>query len=253
MPVPRFKGSRIALFVETSNAESPTIMIYITSQLWLYVYIHPTGRPLLLCSWQTVWICEILESSKPKRTVTPFYVNVRPPPLPAGLRQGWAIAKVRIISDYTKEKEGFFNPSPTLRRKYIRPNLKRAGIRWPIKQGMTSKIRRRNGTRNRFPVAVVLQVATKIYCDGRCSTTALKKAIGCNGQRMLVRWLLHAGVLANATACIGIRTMVQNLGKYGREKEECLLYEVSRPQWRGVVPFKLTTAHTKKKVENNST
>ena len=47
----------------------------------------------------------------------------------------------------------------------------------------------------------------KIYCDGRCSTTALKKAIGCNGQRMPVRWLLHAGVLANATACIGLRTM----------------------------------------------
>ena len=39
-------------------------------------------------------------TSKPKRTVTPFYVNVCPPPLPAGLRQGWAIAKVKIISDY---------------------------------------------------------------------------------------------------------------------------------------------------------
>ena len=28
----------------------------------------------------------------------------------------------------------------------------------------------------------------KIYCDDRCSTTALKKAIGCDCQRMLVCW-----------------------------------------------------------------
>ena len=54
--------------------------------------------------------------------------------------------------------------------------------------------------------ADILHRLMKIYCDGRCSTTALKKAIGCDGQRMLVRWLLHAGVLANATACIGLRT-----------------------------------------------
>ena len=54
--------------------------------------------------------------------------------------------------------------------------------------------------------ADILHRQMKIYCDGRCSTTALKKAIGCNGQRMPVRWLLHAGVLANATACIGLRT-----------------------------------------------
>ena len=61
----------------------------------------------------------------------------------------------------------------------------------------------------------------KIYCDGKCSTTAQKKAIGYDGQRMPVRWLLHAGVLANATAGIGLRTMVENLGKYDREKEAC--------------------------------
>ena len=74
----------------------------------------------------------------------------------------------------------------------------------------------------------ILHRLMKIYCDGRCSTTALKKVIGCNGQRMLVRWLLHAGVLANATACIGLRTMVENQVKYDREKEACLLGEVSR-------------------------
>jgi hypothetical protein len=45
---------------------------------------------------------------------------------------------------------------------------------------------------------------------------------------MPVRWLLHAGVLANATACIGLRTMVENQGKYDREKEACLLGKVSR-------------------------
>ena len=76
--------------------------------------------------------------------------------------------------------------------------------------------------------ADILHRLMKIYCDGRCSTTALKKAIGCDGQRMLVRWLLHAGVLANATACIELYTMVANQGKYGKEKEACLLGKVSR-------------------------
>ena len=76
--------------------------------------------------------------------------------------------------------------------------------------------------------ADILHKFMKIYCDGRCSSTALKTTIGCNGQRMPVRWPLHAGVLANATACIGLRTMVENPGKYGREKESCLLGEVSR-------------------------
>ena len=76
--------------------------------------------------------------------------------------------------------------------------------------------------------ADILHRLMKIYCNGRCSTTALKKAIGCNGQRMPVRWLLHAGVLANATACIGLYTMVANQGKYGKEKEACLLGEASR-------------------------
>ena len=50
MPVPRLEALEIARLVETSNAESPTMMTYITSQLWLYIYIHPIGRPLLLCS-----------------------------------------------------------------------------------------------------------------------------------------------------------------------------------------------------------
>ena len=76
--------------------------------------------------------------------------------------------------------------------------------------------------------ADILHRLMKIYCDGRCSTTALKKAIGCDGHCMLVRWLLHAGVLANATVCIGIRTMVQNQRKYGKEKEAYLLGKVSR-------------------------
>jgi hypothetical protein len=35
--------------------------------------------------------------------------------------------------------------------------------------------------------ADILHRLMKIYCDGRCSSTALKKAIGYNGQRMPVR------------------------------------------------------------------
>jgi hypothetical protein len=50
----------------------------------------------------------------------------------------------------------------------------------------------------------------------------------CSEKGNRVRWLLHAGVLANATACIGLRTMVQNQRKYDKEKEACLLGEVSR-------------------------
>jgi len=33
----------------------------------------------------------------------------------------------------------------------------------------------------------ILHRLMKIYCDGTCSTTALKKAIGCDGQRMPLR------------------------------------------------------------------
>ena len=36
--------------------------------------------------------------------------------------------------------------------------------------------------------ADILHRLMKIYCNGRCSTTALKKAIGCVAQRMLVCW-----------------------------------------------------------------
>lgn len=35
--------------------------------------------------------------------------------------------------------------------------------------------------------ADILHRQMKIYCDGRYSTTALKKAIGCDGQRMPLR------------------------------------------------------------------
>lgn len=61
LPVPRCKGSRIALLVETSNVESPTLMLYIThplllllllnnkTQQGLYIKTHQGAFPLL-CS-----------------------------------------------------------------------------------------------------------------------------------------------------------------------------------------------------------
>ena len=45
------------------------------------------------------WKLRSSNTPKPKRTVTPFLVNVCPPPLPAGFRHRCANAKVRIISD----------------------------------------------------------------------------------------------------------------------------------------------------------
>ena len=43
-----------------------------------------------------------------------------------------------------------------------------------------------------------------------------EKTIGCYGPRKPLQWLLHAVALANATVCIGLRTMVENLGKFFR-------------------------------------
>ena len=41
--------------------------------------------------------------------------------------------------------------------------------------------------------ADILHRLMKIYCDGRCSTTALKKAIGCDGQRNGMHRATHYG------------------------------------------------------------
>ena len=85
LPVPRSKGSRIALSVETSNAESPTPMwIYtihpfpLRIHQWLYkvqwglYIIHPEDiHRCFVFDWH-FWICEILRTSKPKRKVNAF-------------------------------------------------------------------------------------------------------------------------------------------------------------------------------------
>ena len=87
MPVPRHKGSRIARLVETSNAESPTIMIY--NQPVMAVRIYTSHRASLVALFLTNRL-NLRDSYdvKTKAYSYAFYVNVCPPPLPAGLRQG---------------------------------------------------------------------------------------------------------------------------------------------------------------------
>ena len=87
MLVPRCKGLRIARIVETSNAESPTPMnIYITlqgtevctnSQCGLYINI-PRGVPVALFLTNSLNLRDS-GTSKPKRSVTPFYMYVSCP------------------------------------------------------------------------------------------------------------------------------------------------------------------------------
>ena len=87
MPVPRLEALEIARLVETSNAESPTMMIY--NQPVMAVRIYTSHRASLVALFLTNRLnFPDSKTSKPKRTVTPFYVNVCPPPLPAGLRRG---------------------------------------------------------------------------------------------------------------------------------------------------------------------
>ena len=52
----------------------------------------------LLCSWHTVWICEILTASKPKRTVTPLFICMSTHPQPVrAFRNGIDIANLVYI------------------------------------------------------------------------------------------------------------------------------------------------------------
>ncbi len=78
MLVPQCEGSRIALFVETSNAESPTLMYMYSDDTmtvdadnrpsWLYA-IHPRDVPVALFFDEQKRVCEILTLPKSKRTV----------------------------------------------------------------------------------------------------------------------------------------------------------------------------------------
>ena len=83
--VPRFKGLRIAQSVETSNADQPHERYVYNNTHWqkdtplavLYQWSVNNytlqGAFPLLCSWLTVWSCEVLESSKPKRPENAFF------------------------------------------------------------------------------------------------------------------------------------------------------------------------------------
>ena len=97
MLVPRYKGSRIALPIETSNAESPTPMnIYITlhgiedctnSQCGLYINI-PRGVPVALSLTNSL---NLRDSStvKTKAFSYAFYIYVSCPLPPLGGFQQW--------------------------------------------------------------------------------------------------------------------------------------------------------------------
>ena len=109
-------GPRITLSVETSNAESPT-MIYIANTpeklplTYSYtkgsrgnVYTHHRASPLL-CFWQIIVKLQSSNTSKPKRTVTPFYVYV---PIPyfthSGFQQGYDNTNVEKFYKSTKKE-----------------------------------------------------------------------------------------------------------------------------------------------------
>ena len=111
LPVPRCKGSRIALLVETSNVESPTPMLCIIHALLLLSFINnktqqglyiktSQGAFPLLCSWLTVWTCEILTSSKPKRSVNALCIMSRPS-APSEMALAWG--RQCKVSEFTSE------------------------------------------------------------------------------------------------------------------------------------------------------
>jgi len=91
LPVPRPEGSRIALFVETSNDESPTQNEYRNSlhatdaDRYTAIRIHcglsiNNLRDVLVALFLTnsFGICEILKPSKPRRRKTPMSIMSSP-------------------------------------------------------------------------------------------------------------------------------------------------------------------------------
>ena len=96
MLVPRYKGSRIALPVETSNAESPTPMnIYITlhgievcanSQCGLYINI-PRGVPVALSLTDSLNLRDSYSVKTKAFSYAFLYVCVLPASHPRGFQQ----------------------------------------------------------------------------------------------------------------------------------------------------------------------
>ena len=63
------------------------------------VYNTPHETFPLLCFWQSVWSCEVLMASKPKRTVTPYTVCMSAQPLPIGASgMGIDVTKITLLS-----------------------------------------------------------------------------------------------------------------------------------------------------------
>jgi hypothetical protein len=96
MLVPRYKGSRIALPVETSNAESPTPMnIYITlqgievctnSQCGLYINI-PRGVPVALSLTDSLNLRDSYSVKTKAFSYAFLYVCAMPASHPKGFQQ----------------------------------------------------------------------------------------------------------------------------------------------------------------------
>ena len=123
MPVQRCKGLRIARIVETSNAESPTPMnIYITlqgievctnSQCGLYINI-PRGVPVALFLTNSLNLRDS-GTSKPKRSVTPFYMYVScPHPTQGAFSKGNDGTNIHI---FTKPKKNSIKKLRQARKK----------------------------------------------------------------------------------------------------------------------------------------
>ena len=90
VPVARLTlwGLRIALFVETSNADPTPICIYksyshtiycICNIVWLMDIWHTPWHLPLLCFWRTIWSLRSSKESKPKRQVNAFSIMSSPP------------------------------------------------------------------------------------------------------------------------------------------------------------------------------
>ena len=93
-------GSRIALIVQPSNAESPTPMyiLWITMRHGVHNGLHLQGAFPLLWFWLTVWICEIPTRQTQSVQKTPF-VCMCPASCeyPKGFQHlAWTFAKIGI-------------------------------------------------------------------------------------------------------------------------------------------------------------
>ena len=99
LPVPQCKGSRIALFVETSNVESPTPMfIYIIYPSLFYITFmtrysssnikHPKGRSRCFAFDEQFELARFLHCQNQSVQKTPICIKSHPSVPPKGHRRG---------------------------------------------------------------------------------------------------------------------------------------------------------------------